>query len=181
MIWMWDVVYGALEHQPWPYNITKTAMPLILQKSTPTCTRGLVKRYTHMPIHSTYQGAITLCIYMIWMWDAVYVALEPQPWPNNITFVHLCPQFCKNPPLPAQVEQCKGTPICSSTAHIKVLQHFVHICGMWSMRLWNLNHDLTTSLRLSHAPNFAKIIPHPHSWISVRVHPYAHPQHISRC
>ena len=28
---------------------------------------------------TAYQGAKTLCIYMIWMWDVVYMTLEPQP------------------------------------------------------------------------------------------------------
>jgi hypothetical protein len=49
----------------------------------------------------------------------------------------------------------------------------MHFTGVWS-----LNHDLATSQRLSHAPNFSKIPPHPYRWNSVRVHPYAHPQHI---
>ena len=46
-------------------------------------------------------------------------------------------------------------------------------------RLWNLNHDLMTSLRLLHAHNLPKIPPHLHRWNSVRVqHPCAHPQHL---
>ena len=42
----------------------------------------------------------------------------------------------------------------------------------------SFNHDLTASLGLSHAPNFPKIHPQLHMRNSVRVHPYAHPQHI---
>ena len=49
---------------------------------------------------------------------------------------------------------------------------------MQSMGFWSLNHDLTTSLGLSHVPNFAKIHPHLHRRNSVRVHPCAHPQYI---
>ena len=45
-------------------------------------------------------------------------------------------------------------------------------------RLWSLNHDLTTSLRLRHALNFPKINPHLHRRNIVIVHPCAHPQHI---
>jgi hypothetical protein len=65
--------------------------------------------------------------------------------------------------------------------HIKVVKHFVYIwygCGMHFTGVWSLNHDLTTSQRLSHALNFSKIPPHPYRWNSVRVPPYAHPQHI---
>ncbi len=49
---------------------------------------------------------------------------------------------------------------------------------MQSMGLWSLNHDLTTSLGLSHTPNFPKIHPHLQRCISIRVHLYAHPKHI---
>ncbi len=49
---------------------------------------------------------------------------------------------------------------------------------MQSTGLWSLNHDLTTSPGLSHIPNFSKIHPHLQRCISIRVHPYAHPQHI---
>ena len=49
---------------------------------------------------------------------------------------------------------------------------------MQSMGLWSLNHDLTTSLGLSHTPNFSKIHPHLNKCTSVRVHPCTHPQHI---
>ena len=49
---------------------------------------------------------------------------------------------------------------------------------MQSMVVCSLNHDTTTSLRLSHAPIFLKIHPHLYGHNSVRMHPYAHPQHL---
>ncbi len=49
---------------------------------------------------------------------------------------------------------------------------------MQSTGLWSLNHDLTTSLGLSHVPNFVKIHPYLHRRNSVRVDPYAHPHYI---
>ena len=49
---------------------------------------------------------------------------------------------------------------------------------MQSTGLWSLNDDLTTSLGLSHTPSFPKIHPHLQRCISIRVHTYAHPQHI---
>ena len=49
---------------------------------------------------------------------------------------------------------------------------------MQSTGLWSLNDDLTTSLKLGYIPNFPKIHPHLHMRNSVRVHLYAHPQHI---
>jgi hypothetical protein len=68
--------------------------------------------------------------------------------------------------------------------HIKVLKHFVYIwygCGLQSTGVWSLNHDITTSLGLSHTPIIQK--PPPLTCIgitSVRVHPYAHSQHINK-
>ena len=49
---------------------------------------------------------------------------------------------------------------------------------MQSMVVCSLNHDTTTSLRLSHAPIVLKIHPHLYGHNSVRMHPYAHPQHL---
>jgi hypothetical protein len=75
-----------------------SAMPPISQKSTPnfrgyqyksapTCpstTYQGAKMYPHKSAptcpSTAYQGAKTLCIYIVWMWDAVYRALKPQPW-----------------------------------------------------------------------------------------------------
>jgi hypothetical protein len=63
-----------------------------------------------------------------------------------------------------------------------VLKHCVYIwhgCGMLSKRVWSLNHDITTSLGgLGLSSIFLKSTPALHRRNSVRVHPYAHPQHI---
>ena len=50
---------------------------------------------------------------------------------------------------------------------------------MQSMGVWSLNHDITTSLGLSHTPIIQKSTPDLHRRNSVvRVHQYAHSQHI---
>ncbi len=51
---------------------------------------------------------------------------------------------------------------------------------MWDAvyRAWSLNHDITTSLGLSHTPIVQKKHTHLHRHNRVRVHPYAHLQHI---
>ncbi len=43
---------------------------------------------------------------------------------------------------------------------------------------WSLNHDITTSLGLSHTPIIQKSTPDLHRRNNVRVGPYAHSQHI---
>jgi hypothetical protein len=66
--------------------------------------------------------------------------------------------------------------------HIKVLKHCVYIChgcGKQSVWVFSLNHDITTSLGLGLSSIFLKSTPAPAlQRNSVRVHPYAHPQHI---
>ncbi len=50
-------------------------------------------------------------------------------------------------------------PPCAHLQHLKVLKYFAYIChgwGMLSLGVWSLNHDLTTTLGLSHAPIFQK-------------------------
>ncbi len=49
---------------------------------------------------------------------------------------------------------------------------------MQSVGVWSLSHDITTSIRLSHTPVILKFTTDLHRRNSVRVHPYAHPQHI---
>ena len=119
---------------------------------------------------------------MIWMWDAVYGALKPQPWFYSITQTQPYPQFPPNPPPPSETYQCKGVPTCPSTVYQGAKTHCTYIsygCGMLFMGLWSLNHDFTTWLTLSITPNFPKIHPHLQRRISVvRVHPHVNPQHI---
>ena len=65
--------------------------------------------------------------------------------------------------------------------HLKMLKHFVYIlygCGMQSMGFFSFNHDTTTSYRLGHTPVFLKFIPTCHNVLQIRMHPYAHPQHL---
>ncbi len=49
---------------------------------------------------------------------------------------------------------------------------------MHSKWVWSLNHDLTTSLRINNTLIFLKSYPTWHKSNRVKVHPYAHPQHI---
>ena len=49
---------------------------------------------------------------------------------------------------------------------------------MHSKQVWSLNHDITTSLGLGLSSIFLKSTPALHRRNSVRVHPYAHLQHI---
>ena len=71
ILWMWDAVYGVLEPQLQPYIITKIrSCPPFSKNPHPP---ALVEQCNGAPMcpSTAYQGAKTLCIYMIWMWNAV--------------------------------------------------------------------------------------------------------------
>ncbi len=145
---MWSTGLKSLNHDLTTSHIGLSHAPIIF--IIPPQPAYVVWQCKGAPIcpSTAYQGTKTLCLYMKWMRDGVYGVLV-HPYDH--------PQ------------------------HIKVLKHFVYIwygCWMWFIGLWSLNHDLTISLVFIYAPNFAKIHPHLHRWNSVRVHPYAHPQHI---
>jgi hypothetical protein len=64
--------------------------------------------------------------------------------------------------------------------HVKVLKHFAYIsygCGIHSTGGLSLNHGITSSLRLSSTPKSWKSTPDLHWRNTLRVDPYAHPQH----
>ena len=55
-----------------------SATPPISQKSTPPPLEAYQHKGTPTCPSTAYQGAKTFCMYIIWMWDAVYGALKPQ-------------------------------------------------------------------------------------------------------
>jgi len=64
--------------------------------------------------------------------------------------------------------------------HMKVLKQFLYIqygCGMQLVVVYSLNHDTTMSFGIHLAPSFQNVAP-ACTYNSVRVHPYAHPQHM---
>ncbi len=67
--------------------------------------------------------------------------------------------FSKIPPLTFRGISVGVHPPYAHPQHLKVLTQFAFIChgwGMQSLGVWSLNHDLTTTLGLSHAPIFQK-------------------------
>ena len=56
-----------------------SAIPPISQKSTPPPSEAYQCKGTPTCPSTAYQTDETLCMYIIWMWDAVYGALKPQP------------------------------------------------------------------------------------------------------
>jgi hypothetical protein len=157
MIWMWDAVCGGLEPQPWHYSIARAQPcpnfpkinPQLQGKGAPICPS------------TAYQGAKTLCIQMIWMWDTVNGGLQPQPWHHNIIQTQPYSIFPKIHPHLHMYYGIRVHPY-AHPQHLKVLKHFLYIqygCGIQSMGVGSLSHDTTTSYRLSHTPFFLKFTP----------------------
>ena len=82
------------------------------------------------------EGAQTLYMDTIWMWDAFSVVLQPKPWHPNVIWAPPPPNFSIFTPT------CTGISVrvhpYAHPQHIKVLKHFVYIqygCGTWSEML----------------------------------------------
>ncbi len=118
------------------------------------------------------------------MWDTLHGGFEPQPWHFNIIHSQLHPNLNKIHPRPAQAQQCKGGPVCSSTACQGAKTLCIYIIWMRnavhkSTGVWILNHDITAKLLgFSQTPIFIKSTLNMLRHNSVRVDPYAHPQHV---
>ena len=144
MIWLWDGVDGGLKHRP------TTSLRLSHTKIHPSPQEAYQHKGAPICPSTASQGAKTLCINMTWLGDAVSGELEPQPWTYNITQTQPLPIFSKNPQLTFRCIRLRVHPPYAHPQHLKVLKQFAY------MGVWSLNHDLTTTLGLSHAPIIQK-------------------------
>jgi hypothetical protein len=114
------------------------------------------------------------------MWDAVSGGVQPQPWHHNVVWAPPYPMISKFGPPPAHVYQCKGASICPCTAYEGAQSLYTNpmwiqgaVNGGLQPQPWHRN--------IIWAPLYPfcqKFGPHLHRYNSVRVHPYAHPQHM---
>ncbi len=105
-----------------------------------------------------------------------FTASTMTPW---CLFGSALPKFIKLLPPPVQVKQCKGAPICPSTAYEGAQTLYIHPIWMWDKVSGGLqpqpwHHNVIWAPPY---PNTPKFCPHLLRYNSVRVHPYAHPQH----
>jgi hypothetical protein len=143
-----------------PQHHTGSAIPHFPHISPPP---AHVLQHKNAPIcpSTASEGAKTLCIHPIWMWDAVNGGLKPQPWHRNIIQARPYPIFPILHPHLHTYYSIRMHPY-AHPQHLKVLKHFVYIqygCGMQSMGVWSLNNDTATSYRLGHTP-FSLFHPH---------------------
>ncbi len=101
------------------------------------------------------------------------------PWHHNVIWASPYPNFPKFSPHLHRYNSEKVHPYQSTAYeganHFKCIQYGF---GMQSVVVYSLNHNTTLSFELHLTPIFQKFGPHLHRYNSVRVHPYAHPQHM---
>jgi hypothetical protein len=125
--------------------------------------------------HSLHIKVLKHFIYIIWMWIVLYRGFEPQPWHYIIPQAQVYPKIVpKIHPQPPQAYTVRVDPYAHQQ-HVKVLKNYAYIaygCGIHSTVCLSLNHGIASSLghRSTHTPNL-------HWCNTVRVDPYAHPQH----
>ncbi len=120
------------------------------------------------------------------MWDAVWSLLQPQPWHPSIIWVHPYPNFSKFCPHTLHKNYSVRVNPYAHSHHIKVLnlKHFVYIqqgCEMQSLWLFSASTMTAQCHSGSAITQIFKNWPlasYLHMYYSVRVNPYAHPQHI---
>jgi hypothetical protein len=115
---------------------------------------------------------------MIWLWDAVYGVWRLDLSTTSLR-LRLRLSHTKISPLTPHLKRYISVRVHPYVhpQHLKELKHFVYmtwlgdaVSGGLEPQPWSYNITLT--------PNFPKIHPHPNGHNSVRVHPYAHPQHL---
>ncbi len=150
----------SLNHTLQQQHHSGSAIPLFSKNSPPP---AQVYQCKGAPIClcTAYQCIKTLCMHMIWIWNAARDCLQPQPWHYNITRAQPYPYYAKNHTHLHRHNRVRVHPY-AHPQHMKVLKHFIYIwygCEMQSTGVWSLNHDITTSLGLSHTPIVKKTHP----------------------
>ena len=182
--WMQSVGVWSLNHDI-TASLGGLGLSSIFLKSTPALHRRNSNSVrVHPYAHPKHIKVLKHCVYI---WHGCGM-LSKRVWSLNHDFttslggLGLSSIFLKSTPALHKRNSVRVHPYVHPQ-HINVLKHFVHTwhgCGMHSKRVWSLNHDITTSLRLRPTPFFLNSTPDLHRHNSVRVHQM--PIHgISRC
>jgi len=163
-----------------PQHHTGLAIPHFPENSTPP---AHILPHKDAPIcpSTASHGVKTLCKHPICMWDAVNGGLQPQPWHHYIIQARPYHTFPENPTPPAHVMvQHKSAPICPSTASQGAKTLFIHPKWLWDAANGGLkplqwHHNIIQARPYPISP---KTQPHLHTYYSIRMYPYAHPQHL---
>jgi len=142
-----------------PLHHTGSAIPHFPENSTPP---AHVLQHKDAPIcpSTASQGAKTLFIHPIWMWDAMGICSLYNDPTTSYRLGHT--PFSLKSPTTCTCNTAIMMHPYAHPQHLKKLKLFVYIqygCEMQSMRVCSLNHDTTTSYRLGHTPFPLKLNP----------------------
>jgi hypothetical protein len=156
--WMQSAGLCSLNHDT-TTSIGST-LPQLYKNKFPTSAHphgyNSLSKVAPIRLSTAYQGAKTLHIHPIWMWDAVSGGPQPQPWFHNIIWFNLTTPFFQKI-TPPHLHRCYSVRV-HPYAHpqiMKVLKHFIYLqygCGMQFGTSCSLNHDTITS--------FGSTLPH---------------------
>ncbi len=116
---------------------------------------------THICPSTAYEGAQTLYIHPIWMWDAVSGDLQHQPWHHIVIWAPPYPNFLNFGPHLHRYNSVRVHPY-SHPQHMKVLKHLMYIKCRFEMQsavVFSLNHDTASSFGLRLTPIFQTFAP----------------------
>ncbi len=155
-----------------PFALTHTPT---FQKFTPTCTSITVWGCTHMAIHSMSRSK-TLCICMIWMWDATWDLLQRQPWIRNVIQARPYNNFQI---FTLNLDVCNRLSVQSYTysQHNNVLKHYIYIWygnDKQSAMVYSLKHETRIPFVILILPIFIILSATPLWCISVTPYPVAY-------
>ena len=151
--------YGGLEPQPLYYNSLGLSHTPIIKKPPQRlhrCNNVRVHPYAHPP-------HIKVLKHFIYIWYGCGMQSWGF-WASTMTLQHhsgsAIPQLSKNHPQHLHRRNSVRLNPCAHPQHAKMLKHIVYIqygFGMQSEASCSLNHDTTTSFRLSHTPIFQNL------------------------
>jgi hypothetical protein len=85
LIWMWEVIWDRCQPQTWCNGIIVTPQVTEFQNIW-----GQLGQWNGIRVHTYPWDSIpkvqTLCIFLIWMWEADWVGWQPQTWHNGIIY-----------------------------------------------------------------------------------------------
>jgi hypothetical protein len=110
--------------------------------------------------------------------ESVRGGLQSQPSHHIVIWAPPYPNFPKCGPNLHRYNSVSVHPY-AHPQHMKVLEHFISNMDVGCSQRWFTASTMTPQCNLGSAlPQFSKMWPSPAQIYSVRVHPYAHPQHV---
>ncbi len=154
LIWVYEVVWGEYQPQPWRCGIISTPQVNLNPQTwgkLGQCNGIRVQPY--VPWDSIPMSQ-TLCLCLIWMYESVWSGYQPQPWCCGIIFT---PQVTLTSQIWGQLGRCNGIRVhaYSLESTYQWLKHSVYVyygCMKQSGVHISLNHDIRASFSLHKWP-----------------------------